>query len=96
MREFVVARNPEEGSSLPYLVRLPLPEGAVVLKVRDLWPRTAAVYCHRALGWPDEPDVVERVAVRSCQRRGAAVDLVSIVLARTGRSSCSPVLEDAR
>jgi ERCC4 domain/Lsr2 len=85
VREFVVARNPEEGSSLPYLVRLPLPEGAVVLKVRDLWPRTAAVYCHRALGWPDEPDVVERVAVRSCQRRGAAVDLV-LDRARENRS----------
>ena len=38
----------EEGSStLPYLVRLPLPDGAVVLKARDVWPRTAKVYCHR-------------------------------------------------
>jgi hypothetical protein len=44
VREFVVARNPEEGSSLPYLVRLPLPDGAVVLKARDVWPRTAKVY----------------------------------------------------
>jgi ERCC4 domain len=76
MREFVVARNPEEGSTLPYLVRLPLPDGAVVLKVRDVWPRTAKVYCHRAAEWPDNPDIVERVAVRVCQRRGAAVDLV--------------------
>jgi hypothetical protein len=76
VREFVVARNPEEGSSLPYLVRLPLPGGAVVLKVRDVWPRTAKLYCHRAVGWPDEPDIVERVPVRVCERRGAAVDLV--------------------
>ena len=76
MREFVVARNPEEESSLPYLVRLPLPDGAVVLKVRDVWPRTAKVYCHRAIGWPEAPDIVERVPVRVCQRRGAAVDLV--------------------
>jgi hypothetical protein len=76
VREFVVARNPEDGSSLPYLVRLPLPDGAVVLKVRDVWPRTAKVYCHRALAWPDDPDIVERVPVRVCQRRGAAVDLV--------------------
>jgi hypothetical protein len=53
-----------------------VPEGAVVLKVRDVWPRTAKVYCHRAVGWPDEPDLVERVPVRSCLRRGAAVDLV--------------------
>ena len=26
--------------------------------------------------WPDTPEVVERVAVRSCVRRGAAIDLV--------------------
>ena len=76
MREFVVARNPELDSTLPYLVRLPLVEGAVVLKVRDVWPRTAKVYCHRAVGWPDDPEIIERVPVRSCQRRGAAVDLV--------------------
>jgi hypothetical protein len=75
VREFVTARNPEIDSTLPYLVRLPLQEGAVVLKVRDVWPRTAKVYCHRALGWPEEPDIIERVPVRSCQRR-AAVDLV--------------------
>ena len=74
--EFVIARNPETDSSLPYLVQLPLPDGAIVLKVRDVWPRTAKVYCHRAAGWPADADVVERVPVRSCQRRGAAVDLV--------------------
>ena len=80
-----MARNPEEGSSLPYLVRVPLPDGAVVLKVHDVWPRTAKVYCHRAHGWPEEPDIVERVAVRLCQRRGAAVDLV-LDRARENRS----------
>ena len=74
--DFVVARNPEEGSTLPYLVRLPLGPAGVVLKVRDTWPRTAKVYCHPAEGWPAEPDVVERVPVRSCVRRGAAIDLV--------------------
>jgi hypothetical protein len=74
--DFVIARNPQEDSTLPYLVRLPLASGAVVLKVRDTWPRTAKVYCHPASEWPGEPDVVERVAVRSCTRRGAAIDLV--------------------
>jgi len=73
--EFVVARNPEEGSALPYLLRLPLGDG-VVLKARETWPRTAKVYCHRATGWPAEPDIVERVPVRSCVRRGAAIDLI--------------------
>jgi len=57
----------------------------VVLKVRDVWPRTAKVYCHRAAGWPDEPDIVERVPVRLCERRGAAVDLV-LDRARENRS----------
>jgi protein-tyrosine-phosphatase len=34
------------------------------------------VYCHRAPEWPQDPDVVERVPVRSCARSGAAIDLV--------------------
>jgi len=83
--EFVIARNPEVGSSLPYLVRLPLRDGAVVLKVRDVWPRTAKVYCHRALEWPTDPEIVERVPVRDCRRRGASVDLV-LARARENRS----------
>jgi len=82
---FVVARNPEDDSSLPYLIRLPLGEGALVLKSGDTWPRTAKVYCHRAAGWPDEPEVVEEIPVRSCVRRGPAVDLV-LARARENRS----------
>lgn len=76
MDDFVVARNPDPDSTLPYLVRLPLGPRGVVLKVRDTWPRTAKVYCHPSSDWPADPEVVERVAVRSCVRRGAAVDLV--------------------
>ena len=45
--EFVIARNPDPDSSLPFLVRVPLGDG-VALKVRDTWPRTAKIYCHRA------------------------------------------------
>ncbi|MFP5346245.1 MAG: histone-like nucleoid-structuring protein Lsr2 [Actinomycetes bacterium] len=73
--DFVIARNPEPGSALPFLIRLPLGQG-VVLKARETWPRTAKVYCHRALEWPEDPEVLERVPVRSCVRRGAAIDLV--------------------
>jgi hypothetical protein len=42
------------------------------------WPRTTALYCHPlpAADWPEQPEIVERVPVRSCARRGAAVDLV--------------------
>lgn len=74
--DFVVARNPEEGSKLPYLLRLPVGAAGVVLKSREVWPRTSKVYCHRATEWPADPDVIERVPVRSCVRRGAAIDLV--------------------
>ena len=74
--DFVIARNPEAGSALPYLLRIPLGEQGIVLKARETWPRTAKVYCHRALEWPSEPEVVERVPVRTCQRRGASIDLV--------------------
>jgi hypothetical protein len=34
------------------------------------------VYCHRAEGWPDDADIVEQVPIRSCIRRGVAIDLV--------------------
>jgi hypothetical protein len=74
---FEVAANPDPDSSLPFLIRLPLPGGELVLKARDSWPRTAKVYCHRAEdGWPDDPQIVEQIPVRSCQRRGVAIDLV--------------------
>jgi hypothetical protein len=75
-KTFVIARNPESESTLPYLLRLPLTGGDLVLKARDTWPRTAKVYCHRADSWPELPDIVEEVPVRSCVRRGVAVDLV--------------------
>jgi hypothetical protein len=79
-RLFVVARNPDAASRLPFLVRVPLPGGDLVLKAREPWPRTGVVYCHPAAGeWPDPPasaEVLEQVPVRSCRRRGAAIDLV--------------------
>jgi hypothetical protein len=74
---FEVAANPDPESTLPFLIRLPLPTGELVLKARESWPRTAKVYCHRAdEGWPDDPLIVEQIPVRSCQRRGVAIDLV--------------------
>jgi hypothetical protein len=73
---FEVATNPEPDSTLPFLIRLPLTTGELVLKARDSWPRTAKVYCHRADRWPEEPQIIERVPIRSCQRRGVAIDLV--------------------
>jgi hypothetical protein len=74
--DFVIARNPEPDSTLPFLIRIPLGPHGIVLKARETWPRTAKVYCHRAESWPDDAEVVERVPTRSCVRRGAAIDLI--------------------
>jgi hypothetical protein len=73
---FVIARNPEADSKLGYLIRLPLPNGPLVLKAADTWPRTAKVYCHRADGWPEPVEIIQTVPVRECRRRGVAIDLV--------------------
>ncbi|HEY9555877.1 MAG TPA: ERCC4 domain-containing protein [Acidimicrobiales bacterium] len=72
---FRIARNPEPDSTLPYLLWVPTSPTPLVLKAKDMWPRTAKVYCHRA-AWPDDPEIIEEVAVRSCVRRGVAIDLV--------------------
>jgi hypothetical protein len=34
---FLIGRNPEEDSKLPYLLHLPI-QGGLVLKARDTWP----------------------------------------------------------
>ncbi len=39
--DFVIARNPEADSTLPFLIRLPIGPNGIVLKARDTWPRTA-------------------------------------------------------
>ena len=73
----LVAVNPDPDSKLGYLVRLPL-NGGMVFRTSGTWPRTKALYCH-PVGleeWPEEPEIVERTPVRSCVRRGAAIDLV--------------------
>lgn len=71
-----MARNPDGGSSLPYLLRLPT-EGGLVLKAREPWPTSSRVYCHPAgTEWPTDAEIVEEVPVRLCRRRGSAIDLV--------------------
>lgn len=73
---FVVATNPDPDSRLPYLLRVPLVDGERLFKARDRWPRTAAVYCHPTEQWPEGAEILEEVQVRSCVRRGKAIDLV--------------------
>jgi ERCC4 domain len=73
---FTVARNPQEESNLPYLLRIPI-EGGLVLKARDTWPRASRVYCHPFEDdWPAQAEVIEETPVASCRRRGAVIDLV--------------------
>lgn len=76
--ELVVARNPDGDSSLPYLLWVPT-AGGLVFRARETWPRTKAVYCHPVpvSEWPAEPEVVQRVPLRACRRRGAAIDIVA-------------------
>jgi len=73
---FLVARNPQADSKLPYLLRLPLGDG-LVLKARESWPATARVYCHRfEEPWPQDAEIIEQTPITLCRRRGAAIDLV--------------------
>jgi hypothetical protein len=83
--ELLIARNPDPDSTLPFLVRVPLGPEGLVLKTRETWPRTSKVYCHRAEGWPQDAEVLERLPVRACSRRGPAIDLV-LDRARENRS----------
>jgi hypothetical protein len=75
--ELLIAVNPDPDSRLPYLMRLPL-AGGMVFRTSGTWPRTSALYCYpvSADEWPADPDLVEQVPLRSCVRRGAAIDLV--------------------
>jgi hypothetical protein len=76
--ELLIARNPDPGSTLPYLLRLPI-AGGLVFRVKDTWPRTNAIFCYPVSTdeWPSTPDIVERVMLRVCERRGAAIDVVA-------------------
>ncbi len=76
--DLLIARNPDPDSTLPYLLRVPL-GGGLVFRTKGTWPRTSALYCHPVpVGdWPEEPELVERVPLRACARRGAAIDVVA-------------------
>lgn len=77
--ELVIAANPDSDSRLPFLVRVPLPGGDLVFRTSGTWPRIKALYCHLvdAGDWPADAEVLERVTLRSCQRRGAAIDVIA-------------------
>src|SRR3954452_12932090 len=76
-RRFVVARNPDEESSLPFVLQVPV-GGGLVLKAAEPWPLSSRVYCHPLDPLADDValEVLEDVGVRMCAWRGRAVDLV--------------------
>ena len=76
--ELLIARNPDPDSTLPFLLRVPVGAG-LVFRTKGTWPRTSALYCHPVptSDWPTDPDVVERVRLQACTRRGAAIDVVA-------------------
>lgn len=84
-KTFRVARNPDAGSALPFVIDVPLPSGSMILKAKASWPRTAKIYCHPLDEWPEDAEILEETAVRTCVRRGVAIDLV-LDRARENRS----------
>jgi hypothetical protein len=74
----VIVANPDGESKLRYLLRLPI-GGGLVFRTAGTWPRTKALFCYPMPpeAWPDEGEVVERVPLRSCARRGAAIEIVA-------------------
>lgn len=87
--QLLIARNPEPDSSLPYLMLVPT-AGGLVFRTKGTWPRTSAIYCHPVprSEWPDEPELVEEIPLRACERRGGAIDIV----ADRGRESRSQLV----
>jgi hypothetical protein len=74
-RRFVVARNPDSDSSLPYLLQIPVGPG-LTLKAAEPWPLSSRVYCHPFEGPLTGLEVLQEAGVRMCAWRGRAVDLV--------------------
>jgi hypothetical protein len=93
--ELVIAVNPDEDSRLPYLLRIPQPGGDLLFRTSGTWPRVTALYCY-PVGldeWPTDAVIVDRLPLRSCQRRGAAID---VILQRSRENRSQLVFTTAR
>ncbi|EUA75400.1 putative eRCC4 domain protein [Mycobacterium xenopi 4042] len=79
MAELLIAVNPDEDSRLPLLLRVPLGGGDLLFRTSGTWPREKALFAYPVPldEWPDDPVIVERVRLRSCRRRGAAIDVIA-------------------
>jgi hypothetical protein len=93
--ELLIALNPDEGSRLGYLLRVPQAGGDLLFRTSDTWPRVKALYCYPVSldEWPADPEIVERLPVRSCQRRGASID---VILQRSRENRSQLVFTTAR
>ncbi|EUA50678.1 lsr2 family protein [Mycobacterium xenopi 3993] len=98
MAELLIAVNPDEDSRLPLLLRVPLGGGDLLFRTSGTWPREKALFAYPVPldEWPDDPVIVERVRLRSCRRRGAAIDVIADRSGTTAPSSCSPRLGPRR
>ncbi len=76
--ELLIAANPQPDSRLRYLLRLPQPDGDLLFRTSGTWPRVKALYCHPMSldDWPTDVEIIERLPLQSCRRRGAAIDVI--------------------
>lgn len=79
MALLLIAANPDADSRLPYLLRVPLSGGDLVFRTAGTWPREKALFAHPMplADWPADPVIVEQIRLRSCHRRGAAIDVIA-------------------
>lgn len=77
--ELLIAANPDEGSRLPFLLRVPLPGGDLLFRTAGTWPREKALFAYPVAldEWPAEPVIIEQVRLRACRRSGAAIDVIA-------------------
>lgn len=74
---FVIAKNPNPDSHLPFLLRLPVAgEEPLVLATAADWPGAKDTFCYQLDAWPEEAEVVHQIPVASCWRAGKAVHLM--------------------
>ncbi|BBZ06620.1 hypothetical protein MDOR_07890 [Mycolicibacterium doricum] len=79
MAELLIAVNPDDESRLRLLLRVPLAGGDLLFRTSGSWPREKALFAYPVPleEWPHNPVIVERVPLRSCRRRGAAIDVIA-------------------
>jgi hypothetical protein len=77
--ELLIAVNPDDQSRLRLLLRVPIAGGDLLFRTSGTWPREKALFAYPVPldEWPDNPVIVETVPLRSCSRRGAAIDVIA-------------------